>query len=76
MITENKNIKLKIKITGYKQFYKEYKLLISKYNNIVPNNKLLEEAIKNNDIGTITEFNNIISNKDILDYKDYFIIIE
>lgn len=84
MIRENTpKIIINFKIDGYKPFIKEYKLLINKYNENINNYKTyneLNEAIKNasdnNDIGKIQDFNLLIQNQDIINYKDYIIIIE
>ena len=61
---------IKIKI-NYKQFIKEYKTIIAKYNELI---KMKE--INKNDIGIITNHNLIANNEDLIKIKDNIILEE
>jgi hypothetical protein len=59
-----------------KPFVKDYKIALAKYNNFNKNtdDKIIEKAIENNDIGILSDINEIISYKNLLELKDRFII--
>ena len=75
MLTDNKDVKIIFNINN-KPFVKDYKIALAKYNNFNKNtdDRIIEKAIENNDIGILSDINEIISYKNILELKDRFII--
>jgi len=75
MLIDNKETKIIFNV-NCKPFVKDYKIALAKYNNFNKNtdDKIIEKAIDNNDIGILSDINEIISYKNILELKDRFII--
>lgn len=75
MLIDNKDVKIIFNVNN-KPFVKDYKLALAKYNNFNNNtdDKVIEKAIENNDVGILSDINEIISYKNILELKDRFIL--
>jgi DNA polymerase delta subunit 1 len=75
MLIDNKDAKIIFNVNS-KPFVKDYKIALAKYNNFNKNtdDTIIEKAIQNNDIGILSDINEIISYKNILELKDRFIL--
>ena len=76
MINDNKDVTMVVINLNSKPFIKDYKIALAKYNNFNKNmdDDIIEKAIENNDVGILSDINDIISYKNILEIKDRFIL--